>query len=148
METLPLNWPPLDSTANIELLEEDDSEGIPCDQEVANFLSCGGDMDLADRSQWLFSSPPVPSSPANIRSNREQPASEQSLPTRGPARADLRAESVVPQVVWHQTAEAVHLRVDFASHSDIRPGDLRLIQDTTSIRLSFDEIGKFPMTSN
>jgi hypothetical protein len=136
METLPLNWPPLDSTANIELLEEDDSEGIPCDQEVANFLSCGGDMDLADRSQWLFSSPPVP------------PASEQSLPTRGPARPDQRAESVVPQVVWHQTAEAVHLRVDFASHSDIRPGDLRLIQDTTSIRLSFDEIGKFPMTSN
>jgi hypothetical protein len=49
----------------------------------------------------------------------------------------------LPQdVVWHQTPDAVHIRVVFATLRDIQAGALKLKQDEASLQFSFTEIGK------
>jgi len=75
----------------------------------------------------------------------------QRLPTLKPMTPNLAdvssgaavSERNIPQeVVWHQTADAVHVRVVFSTLRDIQPGALRLKQDEGSIQLSFTEMGK------
>jgi hypothetical protein len=65
-----------------------------------------------------------------------------------PSSADKRCGAAVggrnlPQeVVWHQTPDAVHIRVVFATLRDIQAGALRLKQDEASLQFSFTEIGE------
>jgi hypothetical protein len=65
-----------------------------------------------------------------------------------PSSADKRCGAAVggrnlPQeVVWHQTPDAVHIRVVFATLRDIQAGALRLEQDEASLQFSFTEIGE------
>ncbi len=46
------------------------------------------------------------------------------------------------EVVWHQTPDAVHIRVVFATLRDIQAGALKLKQDEASLQFSFTEIGE------
>jgi hypothetical protein len=66
-----------------------------------------------------------------------------------PSSADKRSGAAIggrrnlPQeVVWHQTPDAVHIRVVFATLRDIQAGALRLKQDEALLQFSFTEIGK------
>jgi hypothetical protein len=65
-----------------------------------------------------------------------------------PGSADKRSGAAVggrnlPQeVVWHQTPDAVHIRVVFATLRDIQAGALKLKQDEASLQFSLTEIGE------
>jgi hypothetical protein len=55
--------------------------------------------------------------------------------------AAVGGRNLPQEVVWHQTPDAVHIRVVFATLRDIQAGALKLKQDEASLQFSFTEIG-------
>ena len=109
---------------------------LKCDDLSDGKLECGdGDRDALIGKEvftYQMDNPEVRHSSTPGSQQLSDPANTNSVP--GP---------IPPEVVWHETAETVHVRVVFSCmRGDLLPGSYWFKQDAATLHLGFRESGK------